>query len=299
MASVTSTFAYVRGWMAVPLRLRDQLSGMLVVTSEQERAFAQHQATLALAIANQAAIAIENARLYAQAQELAAIEERQKLAGELHDSVSQALYGMSLALHTARIQVERDPEKLPQSLADLLSLAEAALAEMRALIFELRPESLEREGLVTALAKQGAALQARHEMSVQTHLCEEPTLPLQTKQALYRIAQEALHNTVKHAHAGKVDLNLNQTEAAVILEIRDDGIGFDTQGPFPGHLGLSSMQERVRDLGGLLKIDSAPGQGTYVVAQVPAGKPLVGIGPVEDGAVFGPASSNPKTAPFA
>jgi signal transduction histidine kinase len=264
-----STFTYVCSWMAVPLRLRDQVSGMLVITSKEEEAFTQHHATLALAIANQAAIAIENARLYAQAQELAAVEERQKLARELHDSVSQALYGIALGLHTASIQVERDPLKLPASLTDLLSLAEAALAEMRALIFELRPESLESEGLVVALAKQGAALQARHEMSVQTELCQEPALPLPAKQALYRIAQEALHNTVKHARASKVDLNLIQTAAAIILEIRDDGVGFDPQGSFPGHLGLRSMQEWVRELGGLLEIESAPGQGTYVLAQVP------------------------------
>jgi signal transduction histidine kinase len=267
---LASTFAYVCSWMAVPLRLRDQASGMLVVTSKEEQAFTERHATLALAIANQAAIAIENARLYAQAQELAAVEERQKLARELHDSVSQALYGISLGLHTARIQVERDPEKLPVSLTDLLSLADAALAEMRALIFELRPESLEREGLVTALAKQGAAVQARHELSVQTDLCDEPALPLPSKQALYRIAQEALHNTVKHARASKVKVTLSQTAAVVILEVRDDGVGFDPHGSFPGHLGLRSMQERVRDLGGTFQIESAPGQGTQVLAHVPA-----------------------------
>ena len=130
-----STFHYVCSWMAVPLRLRDQVIGMLVVASKEENAFTPHHATLALAIANQAAIAIENARLYAQAQELAALEERQRLARELHDSVSQALYGIALGLHTARIQLDRDPHELPESLDYLLSLADAALADMRALIF--------------------------------------------------------------------------------------------------------------------------------------------------------------------
>src|SRR5262249_19820717 len=134
-----TTFLYMHAWMAVPLILRDQVSGMLVLTSYQAQAFTPHQATLALAIANQAAIAIENARLYSQAQELAAVAQRQKLARELHDSVSQALYGIALGLHTARIQLDRDPGKLPASLDDLLSLTDAALAEMRALIFELRP----------------------------------------------------------------------------------------------------------------------------------------------------------------
>jgi signal transduction histidine kinase len=266
---LATTFQYVYSWMAVPLILRDRVIGMLVLTSSEKQAFTDRHATLALAIANQAAIAIENARLYEQAQELAAVEERQKLARELHDSVSQALYGIALGLHTARIQLDRDPQKLPESIDDLLSLAEAALAEMRALIFELRPESLEREGLVAALARQGAALQARHGITVQTDLCEEPALPLTAKQELYRIAQEALHNTIKHAHASKVDLVLRRTTSVVILEVVDDGVGFDPMGTFPGHLGLRSMQERVSHLGGRLQIESAPGQGTHLLTQVP------------------------------
>jgi signal transduction histidine kinase len=266
---LSTTFEYVRSWMAVPLLLRDQVIGMLVLTSKEANAFTPRHATLALAIATQAAIAIENARLYTQAQELAAVEERQKLARELHDSVSQALYGIALGLHTARLQLDRDPGALPESLDYLLSLADAALAEMRALIFELRPESLEREGLAAALAKQGAALQARHELVVSTDLCDEPDLPLRTKQELYRIAQEAMHNTVKHAHASKVQLRLRRTATAVILEVRDDGVGFDPSGSFPGHLGLRSMQERVSHLGGSLQIESVSGQGTHLLAQVP------------------------------
>jgi len=138
------------------------------------------------------------------------------------------------------------------------------------LIFELRPESLEREGLVAALSRQGTALQARHDITVQADLCEEPALPLKAKQELYRIAQEALHNTVKHAHASKVDLVLHRTANAVFLEVRDDGVGFDPLGSFPGHLGLRSMQERVSNLGGRLQIESAPGQGTHLLTQVPS-----------------------------
>ena len=111
-------------------------------------------------------------------------------------------------------------------------------------------------------------------MLVQTDLCEEPALPLTVKQELYRIAQEALHNTVKHARASKVVLVLRQTANAVILEVCDDGVGFDPLGSFPGHLGLRSMQERVSRLDGRLQIESAPGQGTHLLAQVPAGKPL-------------------------
>ena len=143
-----------------PLTLKCCVIGMPVLTASEADAFTPHHATLALAIANQAAIAIENARLYAQAQELAALEERQKLARELHDSVSQALYGISLGAHTARKALERDPQGVVEPLDYVLSLAEAGLAEMRALIFELRPESLEAEGLVAALTKQAAAVQA-------------------------------------------------------------------------------------------------------------------------------------------
>nr|HET6902315.1 histidine kinase [Ktedonobacteraceae bacterium] len=265
-----TSFHSVRACMIVPLLLRKQVIGMLILTASEEDAFSQHHATLALAIATQAAIAIENAQLYEQAQKLAAVEERQRLARELHDSVSQALYGIALGIHTARIQYDRDPQELPETLDYLLSLAEAALDEMRALIFELRPESLESEGLVVALSKQGAVLQARHGMTVQTELCEEPALPLKAKQELYRIAQEAVHNIVKHAHAKKVHLRLNQTTEAVILEVRDDGVGFDPIGSFPGHLGLHSMQERVSSLGGRLQIESTPGQGTAILAHVPS-----------------------------
>ena len=255
--------------LLVPLTLKEQMNGLLVLTSSEPGAFTAHHAALVQVFANQASSAIANARLYAQVQELAALEERQRLARELHDSVSQALYGIALGLHTARIQLERDPEDLPESLDYLLSLADAALDEMRALIFELRPESLEIEGLVFALSKQAAALQARHGLRTQTKLCEEPELPLSVKQDLYRLAQEALHNTVKHARARQVDVYLSQMSEGVLLEIRDDGVGFDPSGTFPGHLGLHSMRERVSGLGGTLQIESGPGQGTYLRAIVP------------------------------
>ena len=269
----STTFAYVRSWMAVPLGLKDQVMGMLVLASSQERAFSERQATLALAIASQAAIAIENARLYEQAQELAAVEERQKLARELHDSVSQALYGIALGAHSARTLLKRDPGLVDEPLEYILSLAKTGLAEMRALIFELRPESLETEGLVAALSKQAAAVQMRHDVPIETELCEEPDLPIKVKQELYRVAQEALHNTIKHAEASLVKVRLDRTAEAIILEIRDNGRGFDPLSSFPGHLGLRSMQERVSHLGGWLQIESAPGQGTLILTQVPSGKP--------------------------
>ena len=226
-------------------------------------------------LARQAGTAAHSVRLSADLQRsrerlvMAQEEERRRLARELHDSVSQALYGISLGVHTARLQLERDPKELAESLDYVLELAEAALIEMRALIFELRPESLETEGLVTALTKQAAALHARQGIVVQADLGEEPDVPLEVKQDLYRIAQEALHNTIKHARASQVKLRLNQTDDVVTVEVCDNGKGFDTTTSFPGHLGLHSMQERVKSLGGELTIKSVPGQGTCVRVQVP------------------------------
>jgi signal transduction histidine kinase len=197
------------------------------------------------------------------------LEERQKLARELHDSVSQALYGIALGTHAARTALERDPDHVTEPLDYVLTLAEAGLAEMRALIFELRPESLETEGLVSALSKQAAALQARYEIAVSISLCDEPDLPLRAKQELYRIAQEAMHNTVKHARASRMDLRLEQTTGETLLEVRDNGAGFDTTVAYPGHLGLHSMRERVAKLSGTFQIESTPGAGTRICVHIP------------------------------
>ncbi len=115
---------------------------------------------------------------------------------------------------------------------------------------------------MAALTKQSAAVQARHGIAVALDLCDEPGLPLQVKQDLYRIAQEAMHNTVKHARASRINVRLWQTSEALLLEVRDDGVGFDAMASFPGHLGLRSMQERVALLGGTCEIESSAGTGT-------------------------------------
>jgi len=208
--------------------------------------------------------------LYEQAQELAALQERQHLARELHDSVSQALYGIGLGAHTAREALESsDPEQAAASIEYVIALAEAGLAEMRALIFELRPESLETEGLVAAFTKQVAVLQTRYKLVVDAVLDDEPDLPIEMKHALYRIAQEALHNIVKHARASAVTLRLARQEKEIFLQVRDNGRGFDPTGPFPGHFGVRSIQERVTKLGGTFTIESAPGQGTCIGIHMP------------------------------
>jgi signal transduction histidine kinase len=143
------------------------------------------------------------------------------------------------------------------------------MTEMRALIFELRPESLEKEGLVAALEKQAAAVQARHGIRVEATFGEEPDALLETKEAVYRIAQEALHNTVKHARASNAKVNLQEDAGGITLEISDDGAGFDAQNDFPGHLGLKSMRERASRLGGTLEVVSEPGEGVHILARVP------------------------------
>jgi signal transduction histidine kinase len=207
--------------------------------------------------------------LYEQAQELATLQERQRLARELHDSVSQALYGISLGAHTAQEALESDPEQAMASIEYVITLTEAGLAEMRALIFELRPESLEIEGLVAALTRQVAVLRTRYKLTVDATLDIEPELPPEMKHALYRVAQEALHNIVKHARASTVALRLARQENEIILQVRDNGKGFDPAGPFPGHFGVRSIEERVTRIGGTLTIESAPGQGTCVEVRVP------------------------------
>lgn len=199
---------------------------------------------------------------------IAALEERQRLARELHDSVSQALYGIALGARTAQMQLENDPAKVSEPLDYILSLAEAGLSEMRALIFELRPESLQNEGLVAALTKQSDALRARYKIEVITHFDPEPEIPLEAKETLYRIAQEAMHNVAKHAHATRVELSLLNRDDALILEIRDNGKGFDPTQEFPGHLGLKTMPERADQIGGTFHLHSQPGVGTVISVSV-------------------------------
>jgi signal transduction histidine kinase len=221
--------------------------------------------------AEQARSREREARLLSErARELASLQERQRLALELHDSVSQTLYGISLGAHTAREALASDPGEAIAPLEYVISLAEAGLAEMRALIFELHPESLATEGLITALAKQVVVLRTRYKLTVDAQLGEEPALSLERKHALYRIAREALHNIFKHAHANTVLLRLDRQDDELVLEVRDDGRGFDPTEPFPGHLGLRSIQERAARLGGTCSIESAPAQGTYLRVCIPA-----------------------------
>jgi signal transduction histidine kinase len=149
----------------------------------------------------------------------------------------------------------------------VLALAEAGLTETRALIFELIPESLATR-VAVAIKRQAAAIQARHQIAVQIDLGDEPDLPIKTKEAMYRIAQESLNNVAKHARAENAYVTLTAGDGLVRLEVRDDGAGFDPTGDFPGHLGLVSMQERARRIGATYAIHSSPGNGATVTLTV-------------------------------
>lgn len=255
--------------LALPLRVRDRVVGVLHAFAPTGAGWDEERLRWASGLAAQAAVAIENARLYERARDEAADEERRHLARELHDSVSQAIYSVVLTAHAAQQRTGRDPEGARAALDTVIELAEAALAEMRALIFELRPEALAEVGLIGALHRQLDGLELRHGLATVRHLGAEPDLAFATKQVLLRVAQEAIHNVVKHALASTVTVRTATHLGSVELEIGDDGIGFAPDGSYPGHLGLTSMHERVAALGGRLQVDSAPGRGTTVRVRVP------------------------------
>jgi PAS domain S-box-containing protein len=209
--------------------------------------------------------------LRGQAAELAASQERARLAQELHDSITQALFSMTLTARSAELLLHRDVEATAEKLGELRELARDALAEMRALIFELRPGSLAEEGLVSALRKHIGAVEGRTGLSVLLDVDDVPRMALDVEDALYRITQEALHNVVKHAGARHVKVSLC-CEGGVCLEVSDDGAGFDPAAVTGDHLGLAGIRTRVDRLGGTLTVESSPGAGTrieVVMAETP------------------------------
>jgi PAS domain S-box-containing protein len=226
------------------------------------------------ALADQAAVAVRNSTLYRAAEQTAALEERHRLARDLHDSVSQALFSMTLHARTAGRHLEASglPADHPIALEveQLHGLTQAALAEMRALIFELRPGALEAEGLVSALTKQAMAVAAREQLVVEVRAPEDwPRLDPTIEEHLYRIALEALHNVVKHAGAERADLLLECGADHLRVCVSDDGGGFDPRVERPGHLGLRTMRERADAIGATMDLESAAGRGSTVSVTVP------------------------------
>jgi PAS domain S-box-containing protein len=204
-----------------------------------------------------------------QAAALAAGEERAHLARELHDSVTQALFSMTLLTRTTEMLLDRDPAAVRETLGTLRDLQREALAEMRALIFELRPGNLEQDGLVRALKTHTAALQGRIGLPIVVASDLEERLPIEVEDVVYRIAQEALHNVVKHAAARQVRVEIEREDGGVRLRIIDDGRGFDPKRIREGHLGLAGMRARAAKVGGELTIRSRPGSGSTVDVFVP------------------------------
>ncbi len=204
-----------------------------------------------------------------QAGELAAGEERAHLARELHDSVTQALFSMTLVSRSVELLLDRDPEAARAQLAQLRDLQREALAEMRALIFELRPGNLEQDGLSRALRTHTSALQGRLGLPIVVESTLDERLPLPIEEVLYRIAQEALHNVVKHAGARQVRLEVGRIASGIRLRIVDDGKGFDPARVPDGHLGLAGMRTRADKIGARFTVTSVAGQGTTIEVVVP------------------------------
>ncbi len=257
--------------LTVPVKIKGKVIGVLDVQSDRVNAFDETDLVVMQSLADQTAVAIENARLYKQARQLAVIEERNRLARELHDSVTQALYGITLHAEAAFRQLEaKNIELANDQLRELRATAQEALREMRLLIFELRPSVVEMQGLVPALRARLEAVEERAGMQVDINMDENLELSDRIQDGLYRIAQEALNNALKHAKASHITLNLKGTLSKVTMEIMDDGVGFIPDEAVPGGgLGLDGIIERAELLNSELMIDSWPGKGTTIRIEVP------------------------------
>jgi signal transduction histidine kinase len=217
-------------------------------------------------LAAHAAIAITNADLYERSRELSMLAERNRLALELHDAVSQKLFSLVLTAEAAGTQLERDGDAARAHVARLQELAREALEELRSLILELRPPELERDGLCGALRKHVALLERLHRVPIDVEVDDAAGGDGRRDGDVLRVAQEALQNAVRHAGAGRIAVRLGRPDGRLVLEVSDDGTGFDPADPElrSRRLGLTSMEERARRLGGRLEIRSAPGAGTTV-----------------------------------
>jgi signal transduction histidine kinase len=262
--------------MLVPLVVKGRTTGIMCLCTSRHGYYSQRLAELALAFASQAAAALETVQLHGEAIRAAALNERTRLARDLHDSVSQSLYGIVLGTRTAKATVDPNSQT-DQALDYVLRLAESGLTEMRALIYELRPEHLEREGLLGALERQLNAICSRHHIQpVFSIRCSEPDLPLRIKESIYRIVLEAAQNTIKHAKCSELRLDVTNACGALVFTVLDNGTGFDADANFPRNFGLTGMRERAADINGQLTIESTHGVGTIISLSVPTGGPQAG-----------------------
>jgi signal transduction histidine kinase len=262
----------MRSFLGVPIVTRGEVLGAVYLTEKEDGSmFSAADQRLIELLAAHAAIAIENARLYQRSRELSIVEERNRLARELHDSVTQRLFGVKLAAESAATLLERDPSKAAVELARVSELARGAMEELRAVVFELRPGSLELEGLATVLRKHVDVLRRVSGVKIELKTCDVPRLGPGPGTQVLRIAQEALGNALRHAAAKRISVKLGGDGEKLFLKVVDDGCGFDPSGPEVRgqRLGLTSMEERATELGGRLTVESTLGEGTTVSLEVP------------------------------
>lgn len=257
--------------LALPLHVNGGIIGVLDVVNKTG-GFTDEDVRVMSVFANQAAMAIEHTRLQEQAEQLAVLEERQRLARELHDSVTQSLYSVTLYANAAALALAAGKgEVVADYLQELQETAQEGMRDMRLLIFQLHPPVLEAEGLVAALQARIAAVEERAGLQAQFRVEGERRLPIAIEEDLYWIAQEALNNVRKHAEATHVIVHLHFTAQSVRLDVADDGVGFDlssvrSEGRVGG--GLRSIAERAARLGGKLAHTSEPGKGTQLTIEV-------------------------------
>jgi signal transduction histidine kinase len=228
------------------------------------------QATIEM-LAAHAAIAIENARLYERSRELSVTEERNRLARELHDSVVQMLFSISLTAEAVTGLIDGNPEEAKVQAETLRELARQASQEMRSLIFELRPAELESDGLLPTLAKHIDVVRRVSHKEIELRDEGYVRQPLALEKELFRIVQEALNNAVKHSEASQIAVSLGANDVQAKVTVEDNGVGFDPADPLirTRRLGLTSMEERAEALGGKMRIKSKRGKGTRVLVEAP------------------------------
>ncbi len=261
----------MRSFLGVPILSRGEIVGAFYLTDKQGpkgAVFSDEDEELIGMLATHAALALENAELHERSRELSTIEERKRLARELHDSVTQTLFSIGLTAEAAGALVESDPVRAKAELEHLQELTQAAMREMRSLIFELRPAELETDGLAAALRKHVDVLRRLHPQEIELSVAGERRLPAAVEKGLLRIAQEALGNALRHSGAERVELALDVRDSHAQLRVADDGAGFEVETARSRHLGLTSMRERAEALGGRLEIDSVAGRGTTVSVEV-------------------------------
>jgi signal transduction histidine kinase len=264
----------MRSFLGVPIVAPAGVIGAFYLTEKVGAPdFTDEDEELIGLLAAHAAIAIANARLYEESRELSIVAERNRLALDLHDVVAQKLFGLVLTAEAAQTLVERDPGAAREQVAKLPALAREALDELRSLVFELRPPDLERDGLCGALRKHVEVLRRLQQREIELDVDDELPAAAARDGEVLRIAQEALQNALRHAQAEHVAVRLRAVDGRVVLEVADDGVGFepDAAALRSRRLGLTSMEERARRVGGRLEIRSAPGAGTTVRLEVSAG----------------------------